>query len=156
MPDFDVQHNGMDLYRKEDWDTNNTCATMDLEWTQKALQTWVREHPKEALEEMLNVYGYRGLQHEFNQLIHMVENVHVAHLVAVNATAGSAAENDPETKGAVQRWIREHWTPLFDQIRSVREGVNWQEQIDRLDGFTVAGTKAALDFFDALCPDLTQ
>jgi len=146
-----VQHNGMDLYRKEDWDTKNTCATMDLEWTRKDLQTLVRERPVETLKDWYNKDDFAGVQDECDD---MVVNIHVAHLVALNAMAGSAAENDPEIKGALQLWIREKWTPLFDQIRTQR--VNWQEQIDRLDGFTLAGTEAALDFFDALCPDLTQ
>ncbi len=148
---FDVQHNGMDLYRKGDWDTNNTCATMDHEWTRKDVQTLVRERPVEALKDFQQKDGFVGLQDECDD---MVVNIHVAHLVALNAMAGSAAENDPETKGALQLWIRENWTPLFDQIRTQR--VNWQEQIDRLDGFTLAGTEAALEFFDALAPELTQ
>ena len=124
---------------------------MDHEWTRKDVQTLVRERPVEALKDFQQKDGFVGLQDECDD---MVVNIHVAHLVALNAMAGSAAENDPETKGALQLWIRENWTPLFDQIRTQR--VNWQEQIDRLDGFTLAGTEAALEFFDALAPELTQ
>ncbi len=138
MPDFDVHREGLNLYR--------IVAREDV-------QALVQKYPVEALEDFLETYGYAGLQHEFN----LVENIHVAHLVALNAMTGSTAENDPETKGALESWIRENWKPLFDQIHTVREsGVNWQEQIDRLDVFTVAGTEAALKFFDALAPDLTQ
>jgi hypothetical protein len=90
-----------------------------------------------------------NLDEEESDLAHLGEHISVAYLLAWNAAKRE------KTRPAVFRFIREHWKPLFELIRTAQAGSTvqvwanqkWTEQCDLIDALTEELIKAAASFF---------
>jgi hypothetical protein len=121
-------------------------------------QEYAQSHGVAALAYLLGcpTAQFRGimanLDEEESDLAHLGEHISVAYLLAWNAAKRE------KTRPAVFRFIREHWKPLFELIRTAQAGSTvqvwanqkWTEQCDLIDGLTEELIKAAASFFQTV------